>query len=121
MANSDEWVISGTIAEARSSSGYGSSESWGLVIAGGFNDTFFSNVESTYNGEIFGTLPDLEIEVDRSCVVVIDDGNIFTCGGVGNDGSSKTDTFIFSNASNLWSRYTQLGRTSSQKYLIISF
>ena len=103
------------MAEERAYSGYGSSESWGLVMAGGYNNAFLSSVESTYNGEIFGTLPDLEIEVDRSCVVVIDDGNIFTCGG--NDGSTKTDTCIFSNASNLWSRYTQLGRTSSQKYL----
>ena len=121
VAKSDNWVTSGTMAEIRGLSGYGSSESWGLVMAGGYSNEFLSSVESTYNGEIFGTLPDLEIEVDRSCVVVIDDGNIFTCGGVGNDGSSKTDTFIFSNASNLWSRYTQLGRTSSQKYLIISF
>ena len=103
VAQSDNWVISGTMAEERANHGYGSSESWGLVMAGGYNDAFVSSVESTKNGEIFGTLPDLEIEVDKSCVVVIDDSNIFTCGGY--DGNPYvTDTFIYSNASKLWSR-----------------
>ena len=104
MANSDEWVISGTIAEARSSSGYGSSESWGLVMAGGYNGgSSSSRVETTYNGKKFGILPDLEVESHRSCVVVIDEENIFTCGGYL---TSATDTFIFSNSTNIWSRYT---------------
>ena len=104
VAKSDNWVISGTMAEQRAYSGYGSSESWGLVMAGGYSNKLLSSVESTYNGEIFGTLPDLEIEMDRSCVVVIDDDNVFTCGGYAESTSTRTDTYIFSNASNLWSR-----------------
>ena len=112
VATSDEWVISGTMAEARAQTGYGSSESWGLVMAGGFNFNYLSSIESTDNGEIFRTLPDLEIENFDSCLVVVDDDRIFTCGGF----LGTTDTFIFSNKTNLWSRYIHLGWRPFQKY-----
>ena len=50
VATSDEWVISGTMAEARAQTGYGSSESWGLVMAGGLNsNTMLSSIETTDN------------------------------------------------------------------------
>ena len=106
--------------EARRSLGYGSSESWGLVMVGGYNPNsgVLTSVETTNNGEYFGSLPDLEIETTDSCVVVIDEDKIFTCGAA--QGSGR-DTFIFSKSTNLWSRYTKLGRRPSQKYLIIFF
>ena len=34
VAALDEWEVSGTMAEERGYSGYGSSESWGLVMGG---------------------------------------------------------------------------------------
>ena len=104
----------------RTNSGYGSSESWGLVMVGGisYNDLGpLSSVETTNNGEDFGSLPDLEIENGDSCLVVIDEDKIFTCGGLG----ASTDTFVFSKTTNLWSRYTQWRRIPFQKYLIIVF
>ena len=106
VATTDEWVLSGTLAEARGLSGYGSSESWGLVMAGGSEGdppNYLSIVESTYNGETFGRLPDLEFDNRESCLVVVDDDMIFTCGG---QQQLSTETFIFSNTTNLWSRYT---------------
>ena len=110
MAKSDEWVISGTMAEEKTNSGYGSSESWGLVMVGGINYNDLgplSSVETTNNGEDFGSLPDLEIENIDSCLVVIDEDKIFNCGGVS---QGSRDTFIFSKTTNLWSRYTNSGR-----------
>ena len=66
------------MAEARAYSGYGSSESWGLVMVGGYNSNLglLLSVETTNNGEDFGSLPDLEIENRDSCLVVIDDDRI---------------------------------------------
>ena len=57
----DTWDISGTLAEARGYPGYGSSESWGLVIAGGFNAPLSSltSVETTDDAQVIGALPDL--------------------------------------------------------------
>ena len=36
VAALDDWDISGTMSEERRNSGYGSSESWGLVMTGGY-------------------------------------------------------------------------------------
>ena len=113
VAASDEWVISGTMTEERGYCGYDSSESWGLVMAGGYDgylSNYLSSVESTSNGETFGNLPDLEKENQQNCLVVVDDERIFTCGG----GQEPTDTFLFSNTTKLWSRYTGLLRTLFQ-------
>ena len=121
MAFSDEWVISGTLTEERSSMGYGSSESWGLVMAGGYLGSYqlLSSVETTANGITFGTLPDLEIEVESPCLVVIDDDKIFTCGGfitsvTGTEILSR-DTYMFSKTTNSWSRYVLF----KENYLLI--
>ena len=114
VATSDEWVISGTMTESRGFCGYDSSESWGLVMAGGYDGyllNYLSSVESTSNGETFGNLPDLEKENQQNCLVVVDDERIFTCGG---DQGSGTDTFLFSNTTKLWSRYIGLLRTYFQ-------
>ena len=81
-------------------SGYGSSESWGLVMAGGYNGNILSSVETTYDGEAFGSLPDLPEENYYSCLVIVDDDIIFTCGGY----LSLTSTLIFSKKTNLWRR-----------------
>ena len=106
VPSSDEWVVSGVMSEAKSEIGYGSSESWGLVMAGGDNGgpLLSSSVETTADGIIFENLPDLEVEVSGSCVVVIDDDRIFTSGGY-HDPGLRRDSYIFSRTNNSWSRY----------------
>ena len=84
----------------RFNSGYGSSESWGLVMAGGNNGYDISSVETTDDGQVLGSLPDLPQENYYSCLVIVDDDIIFTCGGY----LSLTSTLIFSKKTNLWSR-----------------
>ena len=112
-AANDEWINSGALSEGRRTfSGYGSSESWGLVMAGGFGDgggvDSLSSVETTYNGETFASLPDIPQSNRESCIVIIDDDRIFMCGG----GSTDLDTQIFTNSTNSWQRYkySQLGK-----------
>ena len=102
VAASDEWVESGNMAKPRAFSGYASSKSWGLVMSGGrgISNIYLSSIEQTRNGETFGNLPDLVSENYDSCVVVIDEDRIFTCGGR----YLSTNTFIYSNTTNLWSR-----------------
>ena len=87
---------------ARAYTGYGSSESWGLVMAGGFNvNNQLSSVETTDDGQVFGSLPDLPGGRNSySCLVIVDDDTIFTCGGY----ASTTLTLIFSKKTKLWSR-----------------
>ena len=99
----DEWVISGTMAEGRCVSGYGSSESWGLVMAGGYG---LATVATTDDGESFGSLPDLPDESERSCLAIIDDDRLFKCGG--SPTSTSFDTLIFSKSTNSWSRHAML-------------
>ena len=53
----DSWVFSGEMVEERSLSGYGSSESWGLVMAGGRNSFSLATIATTSDGEYFGSLP----------------------------------------------------------------
>ena len=53
----DEWISSGTLSEDKAYSGYGSSESWGLVMAGGSSTVRLSSVFTTSDGETFGSLP----------------------------------------------------------------
>ena len=88
----------------RYNSGYGSSESWGLVMAGGTNGVdasqVLSSVETTDNGEVFGSLPDLPNESQESCVVIIDEERIFTCGGY----PTGSDTLVYSDSAGSWSR-----------------
>ena len=88
------------MAVDRFNSGYGSSESWGLVMAGGRNGNYISSVETTDDGQVLGSLPDLPQENYYSCLVIVDDDIIFTCGGY----LSPTSTLIFSKKTNLWSR-----------------
>ena len=100
IASSDEWEISGIMTEERAYSGYGSSKSWGLVMAGGVNTQYLSTVATTSDGEMFGSLPDLPEDNVQSCVVIIDDDRIFSCGGY----FGALDTFIFSKSTNSWTR-----------------
>ena len=86
----------------RSASGYASSESWGLVMAGGYNERDQSTVQTTFNGEAFGSLPNLPETKDRTCLVVIDDDRLFNCGG--NPYPTDSETLIFSKSTNSWSR-----------------
>ena len=97
----DEWVISGYMAEGRVLSAYDSSESWGLVMAGGYELT---SVETTNDGESFGSLPDIPNRSQTSCLAIIDDDRLFKCGGY----PSYRDTFIFSKSTNYWSRCGKL-------------
>ena len=105
-ATLDEWAISGTMPKARYSSGYDSSEIWGLIMAGGIGSfTMLPSVTTTDNGEVFGSLPHLPninftTGSENPCVVIIDEDRIFTCGGW----QSDTDTLIFSNSTGTWSR-----------------
>ena len=88
--------------EERVYSGYDHSEMWGLVMAGGYNypPSYLSSVTTTESGEVFGSLPDLPNENSDSCVVIIDEDRIFTCGGL----YAESDTLIFSNSTGIWSR-----------------
>ena len=91
------------MVERRDSMGYGSSESWGLVMVGGYRTGTEStiSVETTSDGETFGSLPDLPRANEGSCVVIIDDERLFTCGGY----LTETQTLIFSKSNNSWNRY----------------
>ena len=102
VAALDEWEVSGTMAEERGYGGYGSSESWGLVMGGGYNfgTGYLSSVATTVNGQALGSLPDLPNRDDQQCLAVIDDEKIFTSGGDQN----PSDAFIFSKSTNSWSR-----------------
>ena len=94
--------MSGTLQEAKGYGGYDSSEVWGLIMAGGYDyyssPTTYSTVETTNNGEVFGSLPDLPDATQDSCVVIVDQDRIFSCGG--KDTSSRT--LIFQKATNSW-------------------
>ena len=96
----DEWTLSGTMPEERVYSGYDHSEMLGLIMAGGYNGNYLSSVTTTESGEVFGSLPDLPNENRLSCVVIIDEDRIFTCGG----SLTPSDTLIFSNSTGTWSR-----------------
>ena len=105
----DTWDILGTLAVGRSYAGYSSSESWGLVMAGGVTPdlSYLSSVETTADGQVFGALPDLLEWNSFFCLVVVDEDRIFTCGGraessVGGQGTRAT--FIFSKQADVWTR-----------------
>ena len=99
----DAWATSGTLAETRSWTGYGSSENWGLIMAGGYSDdSFRSSVETTDDGEVFGSLPNMPEANDYMCLVVVDDDRLFLCGG--GDLDFRTSTLIFSKKSSDWTR-----------------
>ena len=96
----DEWVISGTMAEERASSGYASSDTWGLIMAGGYDGSGnLASVATSYDGESFASLPAMPDESRDSCLVVIDEDNILKCGG----SPTYTDTLMFSKSTNTWS------------------
>ena len=111
-ATLDEWTFSGTMPEEKHNSGYDHSEMWGLVMAGGYNGglvmagghnaNYLSSVTTTESGEVFGPLPDLPNGKEHSCVVIIDEDRIFSCGGEGY--GTRSETLIFSKSSGTWSR-----------------
>ena len=102
----DEWItLPGAMTERRGWSGYTSGyyrvEDWGLVMAGGTNgDGFLSSVERTINGEVFRSLPDLPNENQESCLVILDEYRLFTCGGY----PTGSDALIFSPSTGSWNR-----------------
>ena len=102
VAALDEWEVSGTMAEERGYGSYASSESWGMVMGGGYNfDTgFLSSVATTVDGQVFGSLTDLPNSDDQQCLAIIDDDKIFISGGDKN----PSDAYIFSKSTNSWSR-----------------
>ena len=102
----DQWAISGTMPEDRAYSGFDSSEAWGLIMSGGQDDSFngLESVLKTVNGEVFSSLPDLPKENDYSCVVIIDDDRIFTCGGRADNAEIQDNTYIFSKSNESWGR-----------------
>ena len=86
-----------------SCSGYDHSEMWGLVMAGGghiTNSPPLLNVTTTKNGRDFLALANLPDGNSYSCVVIIDEDRIFTCGGY----NTESDTLIFSNSTGSWTR-----------------
>ena len=100
-ASSDEWLIFESMSEPRGWCGYDSSESWGMVIAGGtIGDGFISSVEQTTNAEVFSPLADLPTETQESCVVIIDEDRLLNIGGY----PTASDTLMFSAATGSWSR-----------------
>ena len=107
----DTWDILGTLAMGRSYAGFSSSDSWGLVMAGGVDPelNYLSSVETTADGEVFGALPDLPEETSFFCQVVVDDDRIFACGGRSMSaihGSRSTN--IFSKQADVWTRQAQI-------------
>jgi len=108
----DYWSVTGTLPRQRSRSGYASSESWGLVMAGGVDggDNVVSSVPTTKNGMgiISESLPDLPTKKENSCLVVIDDERLFNCGGQGSN--LLSETLIFSKSTNSWSRMEDMPR-----------
>ena len=89
------------MAEAKAYGAYDSSEFWGLILVGGTgDDDEVPTVETTYNGEVFEPLPDLPEANWDSCVVIIDQDRIFTCGGH----YGPSETFIFQKSTNTWNR-----------------
>ena len=69
--------------------------------AGGVDTQYLSSIVTTADGTTFDDpLPDLPEENVQSCLVIIDDDRIFTCGGY----FQPKDTFIFYNSSNSWRR-----------------
>ena len=100
VPSDDSWYeLVNALGEKRAYSGYGFSESWGLVMAGGVDTQYLSTVETTDTGTHGNPLPDLPEENVQSCLAIIDDDRIFTCGGYFQPG----DTFIFS-TSRTWER-----------------
>ena len=73
-------------------------------MAGGSSTSYLSSVETTCNGETFGSLPDIPDVNRESCLVVIDTDRIFTCGGR----RRPIDTLIFTNSSSSWTRYSRI-------------
>ena len=106
MPANDQWILSGTLSIERSFSGYDSSESWGLVMAGGSSKrTELNSVETTHNGETFELLPELPYANRGSCLTIIDKDTIFVSGGR----YGPKDTWIFSTFGSLWQRFVNLG------------
>ena len=100
VASEDQWIYSGHLFEVRAYSGYVSLESWGLVVAGGYDGGILSSVETTYNGVTFGHYPDMPTENYKSCLVVIDEDRLFTCGI--RPGSNRQATYIFNRSADSW-------------------
>ena len=70
-------------------------------MAGGTSGVgFLSSVETTFDGVVFGSLPDLPNESQESCVVIINDFTIFSCGGY----PTGSDTLIYTHSEGSWSR-----------------
>ena len=103
-AAQDEWIILETMTEPRGWCGHASSDYWGMVIAGGtIGDGFLSSVERTANAEVFTPLPNLPMETQESCVVIIDDRRLLNIGGY----PTASDTLLFSDnppTTGSWSR-----------------
>ena len=76
-------------------------------MAGGFVKFVgeLSTVQTTYEGEDFGALPDLPEKVFYNCLVVVDEDRIFTCGGVAGAMLAVDYTFVFSRQKGNWTRY----------------
>ena len=99
-------------SKAVAASGFGSSESWGLVMAGGNNhetggnNKYLESVTTTDDGQDFESLhdmPDIDFVDDgnvESCVVAIDSDRLFMCGGY----QLPSYTFILSKSTNSWDR-----------------
>ena len=100
VASVDEWSYSGKLFEETAYGGYVNSESWGLVIAGGYKGDIMSSVVTTYNGLTFSHYPDMPAENYKSCLVVIDEDRIFTCGI--RPGSARQATYIFTRSESSW-------------------
>ena len=94
------------MAEAKVYGGYDSSEDWGLILAGGYDDldffdpSVFSSVDTTDNGEVFEPLPDLPKANGDFCLVIVDQDRLFTCGG----DVTPSVTLIFQKSTDSWNK-----------------
>ena len=103
------WQMSGKMSAYRYYMGYAESPSWGLVVAGGWNEDAQpqNSVEQSLDGANFNDLPQLPLNVYGHCLAIVDDNTLFFTGGTTEDGfdnGTSTQTYVFTKNKGIWER-----------------
>ena len=78
----DSWQESGTMPSRRAYSAWAYLESFGLVMAGGYDGSrYLDSVIVTKDGYTFDTLQSLPIPSSHGCLAVVDDNTLLMTGG----------------------------------------
>ena len=107
------WEKSGEMSAYRYYMGYADSPSWGLVVAGGWNENALpqSSVEQTLNGANFNDLPQLPLNLYGHCLSIVDDNTLFLTGGTTEDGfdnNTSTQTYLYTKNRGMWDRVADM-------------